>query len=93
MRVMINGARSRKIRLNPGFGGMSAVLGAGEGSQMEVEEARAYEPPASDAREVGTARGRWEPADCRDVRKGYRVGPAANLCFGKQSSEAGRPKA
>lgn len=59
VRVMINGARSRKIRLNPGFGGMSAVLGAGEGSQMEVEEARTYEPPASDAREVGTARGIW----------------------------------
>lgn len=41
VRVMINGARSRKIRPNPGFGSMSAVLRAGEGSQMEVEEARA----------------------------------------------------
>ena len=40
-RVMINGARSRKIRPNPRFGSMLAVLGAGEGSQMEVEEARA----------------------------------------------------
>ena len=41
MRVMINGARSRKIRPNPGVGSLLAVLGAGGGSQMEVEEARA----------------------------------------------------
>lgn len=41
VRVMINGARSRKIRPNPGVGSLLAVLGAGGGSQMEVEEARA----------------------------------------------------